>query len=166
MSSRRGGSMCRGGAHWLCRPFVRYASIRTSCESTLRWLSALWDPSSRTDRVLPSSQRSLSRMDQVRDRAVTLKIRSAFGREEPCSPRTFGVLALDHHPLSLASGVPHRFSLSRHICTPVRIVERIVDLSAHPQPMQEHRELPRYCHRRPFLCVLASAGGYLFSVAS
>jgi hypothetical protein len=37
------------------------------------------------------------------------------------------------------------------------IVERIVDLSAYPQPVQKHRKLSRYGHRCSFLCVLASS---------
>jgi hypothetical protein len=45
------------------------------------------------------------------------------------------------------------------------VVERIVNLCAHPQAVQEHREFSRYGYHRSFLGVLASAGGYLFSVA-
>jgi hypothetical protein len=32
----------------------------------------------------------------------------------------------------------------------MRVVERIVYLSRNPQPMQEHRELSRHGHHRPF----------------
>jgi hypothetical protein len=46
----------------------------------------------------------------------------------------------------------------------VRMVKKIVDLCCNPQPMQKHREFSRYAHRRSFLCVLASAGGYPFSM--
>jgi hypothetical protein len=48
----------------------------------------------------------------------------------------------------------------------VDVAQWLVDLSGYPQAMQYHRELPRYGHRRSFLGVLASAGGYLLSVAS
>jgi hypothetical protein len=41
------------------------------------------------------------------------------------------------------------------------VVERIVELSAHPQAVQEHREFSCYGYHRSFLGVLASAGGYL-----
>ena len=41
-----------------------------------------------------------------------------------------------------------------------------IDYSAYPHSVQEHTELSRHGHRRPLLCVLASAGGYLLSVAS
>jgi hypothetical protein len=33
---------------------------------------------------------------------------------------------------------------------PMGVVERIVGLSRHPQAVQEHTELPRHGHRRPF----------------
>ncbi len=45
------------------------------------------------------------------------------------------------------------------------VVERVVELSCDPQAVQEHTELPRHGHHRPFLCVVASAGGYLLPVA-
>jgi hypothetical protein len=45
------------------------------------------------------------------------------------------------------------------------VVERVVDLPAHPQAVQEHTELPGHGHHRPFLGVLGSPGGYLLSVA-
>src|SRR5687767_7992549 len=48
---------------------------------------------------------------------------------------------------------------------PMGIVERVVELCCNPQAVQEHTELPGHGNRRPFLCVLASAGGYLFPVA-
>ena len=51
------------------------------------------------------------------------------------------------------------------LLAPMRVVERIVDLSGNPQAVQEHTELPRHGHHRPFLGVLASARGYLLSVA-
>src|SRR5918993_1549351 len=45
------------------------------------------------------------------------------------------------------------------------VVERIVELSRHPQAVQEHREFPRHRNCRPFLGVLTAPGGYLLSVA-
>jgi hypothetical protein len=61
----------------------------------------------------------------------------------------------------------HRLCSSRLLLllAPMRVVERVVDLSRNPQPVQEHTELPRHGHRRPFLGVLASPRGYLFAVA-
>ena len=59
-------------------------------------------------------------------------------------------------------------SLSRLLpppCAPAGVVEGIIDVPAHPQAVKQHRELPRHGHRRPLLCILASAGGYLLSVA-
>src|SRR5215213_1072741 len=52
------------------------------------------------------------------------------------------------------------------LLAPMRVVERIVDLSGYPQAVQEHTELSRHGHRRSFLCVLTSLRGYLLSVAS
>ena len=43
LSSRRGGRSLWQRRNCSCPS--RYASIRTSCEPTLRWLGALWDPS-------------------------------------------------------------------------------------------------------------------------
>ena len=47
----------------------------------------------------------------------------------------------------------------------IRFCHLRTNYSAHPQTVQEHREFPRHGHHRPFLRVLASAGGYLLSVA-
>jgi len=52
------------------------------------------------------------------------------------------------------------------LLAPMGVVERIVDLCAYPQAVQEHRELPGHGHRRPLLCVLAAPGGYLLPMAS
>src|SRR5687767_6996214 len=46
----------------------------------------------------------------------------------------------------------------------MRVVEQGGLRPAHPQAVQEHRELPG--HHRPLLGVLASPGGYLLSVAT
>ena len=48
----------------------------------------------------------------------------------------------------------------------VRFCHLRIDYSCDPQAVQEHTELSGHGHRRSFLCVLASAGGYLLSVAS
>ena len=45
------------------------------------------------------------------------------------------------------------------------VTEGIVDLPAHPQTVQEHREFSRYGHHRALLGVFASTGGYFLSVA-
>src|SRR3954447_14460279 len=77
-----------------------------------------------------------------------------------------GELRRDHHLLlrcSSASLLPLGRLASRRA---VGVAQRLVNLSAHPQAVQEHRELPRCCHHRPLLCVLAPTGGYLLSVAS
>ena len=72
---------------------------------------------------------------------------------------------------SLLVCVLHGLCSSRVLrLAPMRVVERVVDLPAHPQAVQEHREqehreLPGHGHHRPFLCVLASPSGYLLSVA-
>jgi hypothetical protein len=50
------------------------------------------------------------------------------------------------------------------LLAPMGVVERIVDLSAYPQAVQEHRKLSRYGHRCSFLCVLASSRSYLLSM--
>jgi len=57
-------------------------------------------------------------------------------------------------------------SLSRLVSGALGVAQWLVDLSAHPQTVQEHTELSRHGHRSPFLCVLACAGGYLLPVAS
>src|SRR5215218_4160068 len=59
-------------------------------------------------------------------------------------------------------------SLSRLLPTfaSVGVAEGIVDLPAHPQTVQEYRELPRHGHDRSLLSVLASPGGYLLSMTS
>ena len=46
----------------------------------------------------------------------------------------------------------------------VRFCHLRIDYSCNPQVVQEHRELPPHGHRRPFLGVLATAGGYLLAV--
>ena len=52
------------------------------------------------------------------------------------------------------------------LLAPMGIVERVVELSAHPQVVQEHRELPRHGHNRSLLGILTSPRGYLLPVAS
>jgi hypothetical protein len=46
----------------------------------------------------------------------------------------------------------------------MRVVERIVEFSAHPQAVQEHREFASYGYHRSLLGVLTSPRGYLLSV--
>ena len=119
----------------------------------------------RANRALQSSERSLLVGDgpssQSRSR---LWIRSACGHEKPRrSPLHLRVAAVclvitppSSASLQLRSAPSPQFSLSRHVCAPARIVQRIVDLPTNPQPMQEHRELSRHSHRRPLLGALGS----------
>jgi hypothetical protein len=62
---------------------------------------------------------------------------------------------------------PSPLFLSRRLPTfaSMGVAQRIVDLPARPQTVQEHTELPGHTHHSPFLCVLASAKGYLLPVA-
>jgi hypothetical protein len=124
-------------------PSARYASIRTFGELTLLWLGALWDPSFRAAKeVLPSSERPSRRVGQVR-MAQSPHIRSeALSRVGAVAIRRFRVLAT----------LPVVFTSSSLVCSiaslwlsclplplaPMGVVERIVDLRAHPQLMQEH----------------------------
>ena len=66
----------------------------------------------------------------------------------------------------LFARLTHGLSSSRLLrLAPMRVVEWVVDLPAHPQAVQEHRELPRCGHHRPLLGVLATPGGYFLPVA-
>ena len=48
------------------------------------------------------------------------------------------------------------------LCCP-GIPQRLVDFACHPQPVQQHRQLPRHGHHRPFLRVLPAAACQLQS---
>src|SRR5215208_8163058 len=103
-----------------------------------------------------------------------LWIRSACGHEKPRrSPLHLRVAAVwlvitppSSASLRLRSAPSPHLSLSRQPSAPTRVVERIVDLCCHPEAMKHHRELSSHGHRRSFLGVFASSGGYLLSVAS
>src|SRR5215203_6799923 len=81
-----------------------------------------------------------------------------LGQRRPWPSATLGSprrsMALPSPPLCLV--VLHRRSLSCLLLplAPMGVVKRIVGISCNPQAVQEHRELPRYCHRRPLLGVL------------
>src|SRR3712207_8387374 len=45
------------------------------------------------------------------------------------------------------------------LLAPTGVVERIVEVTAHPQAVQKHRKLSRYGHNRSLLGVLASPRG-------
>src|SRR5215213_9290417 len=80
--------------------------------------------------------------------------------------RLFGPKALPSPPpCSVCSIAALLLSCLLPLLAPMRVVERIVDLSRNPQVVQKHRELPRHCNRRSLLGVLAPARSYLLSVA-
>src|SRR5215469_16846302 len=56
-------------------------------------------------------------------------------------------------------------SLGRYGHRLLTIAQRFVNLSTHPQPMQQYRQLSRYRHHRPFLGVLSSSRRELQSPA-
>ena len=64
----------------------------------------------------------------------------------------------------LAPSSPFRLGRFLPLFTTMGVVERIVDLPRDPQPVQEHGELPRHGHRRPFLGILGSPRSYLLPV--
>src|SRR5205814_2807823 len=97
---------------------------------------ASWSPSS-SKRVLPSQCRTerprLQWRPFRRDFAVTRTRRWVYK-----NPTTFlGCLV-------------------RSGCGPA-VAQRFVHFSAHPQPVQQHRQLPRHRHDRPLLGILAAA---------
>src|SRR5215218_8096947 len=97
-------------------------------------------------------------------------IRSAFGQQRPWPSATVGSsrrsMALPSPPpCSVCSIAALLLSCLLPLLAPMRVVERIVDLSRNPQVVQKHRELPRHCNRRSLLGVLAPARSYLLSVA-
>ena len=58
------------------------------------------------------------------------------------------------------------FPSSRLASEAVRVSKRLIDLRAHPQTVQKHRELRRYGYHCSFLCIFASPRSYLFSMTS
>jgi hypothetical protein len=84
-------------------------------------------------------------LDPKRDRAIEA-VRF-------CTTLGVSVLCQAHLP-SLFRASPSCPLLSRllpGLLTPMRVVERIVDLSAYPQVVQKHRELSSYGHYRSLL---------------
>src|SRR5215216_4400018 len=115
------------------------------------------------------------RVDQVRIAQSPLEIRSAIGQAVACATLPWGRcragIFTSSLSLSLSLGsLLHRgflSSLSRLLLlAPMGVVEWLVDLSGHPQAVQEHRELSRHRHCRSFLSVLASASCDLLSMTS
>jgi hypothetical protein len=146
---------------------LRHASIRTLGEPALLWLGALWDPSFRTNRRRCDLRIGLSAPREWVDQVHVAQ--SPYARSEAIGHAgavrlDLGGLRRDHH-LLLCSSVS-LLPLGRPASEAVGVTQRLVDLSAHPQTVQQHRELPRHGHHRPFLGVLAPAGGYLLPVAS
>src|SRR4029434_2034753 len=85
---------------------------------------------------------------------LMLEIRSAFRRDQPLPSATLGspsrCSAIFTSSL-LVCVLHHLYSSRLLLLAPMSVVERVVDLPAHPQAVQEHRELPRHGHHRPFL---------------
>src|ERR671910_820871 len=109
-------------------------------------------------------------MDQVRVAHSPSEIRS--DRTEAAFRATLGSSLLCQTRLPFFGVFPASLScspsLSRLLPTfaSMGVTEGIVDLSAHPQTVQEHREFSRHGHDRSLLGVFASQGGYLLAVAS
>ena len=165
MSSRRGGR-CVVGATALCPS--RYASIRTLGELSLG--SSVHDGIRLLElKALQSCERSSWKGRPSSHGAVALLDPKRYlGRDQLLPSATLGspraAVVLSSPPLCSSS---HHFCSSRLLLlAPIGVVERVVDLPANPQAVQEHTELPSHGHRRSFLCVLGSPRGYLFAVAS
>src|SRR5688572_16827929 len=87
------------------------------------------------------------------------------GPREAASLTTLRSSTLWQASTSSLASLPYLLLLSRPDSGGAGVTQWLVDLCAHPQTVQKHRKLPRHGHRRPLLGVLASAGGYLLSVA-
>ena len=116
--------------------------------------------------MLQSSDRSLLVEGRPSSHSAVTFRSEAIGQEAVLSTSLESLLCRAHLLFSFFS-VLSRFSLScLLLCAPMRVVERFVGLSSNPQAVKQHRESPRYGHRRSFLSVLAPTGGYLLCVAS
>src|SRR5215211_3651622 len=144
---------------------------------TLRWLCAsdeirLFGLTRRCN--LPSGLSSCSRVDRVRLRSRLMLDPKRYLGLKPWHVATRPLFQRCRRcaRITSSSSILATFlrivSLSRLLPAPgaVGVAQRLVDLCAHPQTVQEHRELPRHGHRRPLLGVVGATGGYLLSVAS
>src|SRR5215212_3996294 len=109
---------------------LRHASIRTLSELTIFGSSVHYEIRLFELKALQSSERSSWRVDQVHI------------AQSPLDPkRSSKSRGLRHFTLgSLLCQDLHLLSLSRQISAPMRVVERLVDLSGHPQVLQKSTE--------------------------
>ena len=135
---------------------------------TFRWLCAYDEIRLFEPKALQSSQRSSLFEDGPSSLgAVAFRDPKRVRARSAVAIRHFGVAWPPLRYLHLLFARPsHHPCSSRFLpSAPLGVVVRVVGLSRHPQAVQEDRQLPRHCHRRPLLGVLAPAGGYLFAVA-
>src|SRR5215211_2219887 len=90
-----------------------------------------------------------------------LEIRSDGARSRSASATLGSLECARFTSSSLASLL---LLLSRPASGDPGVAQWLVNFRVDPQTVQEHRELSRHGHRRPFLGVLAAARGDLFSV--
>jgi hypothetical protein len=135
-------------------PPIHHASIRTFVRAHAA-LCAVWCPKSLTGAAISMSN-------------------SACLRKSRSAPRT-----QSPEPGDLVSQlIPLPTLLSPRCCTAVRIslpslcrflrlavAQRFVFFSAYPQPVQQHRQLPRHRHHRPPLGILIVLSGQLHAPA-
>ena len=167
MSSRHGGRSMWYERQLFCPS--RYASIRTLGEPSLLWLGAYDEIRLFQPKALQSSERSSLRVDQVYLRSRLMLDPKRYLGQQPWPSATLGRLAAALGIFTSSSLVcapsPLRLSCLPPLFAPIGVVERIVDLSANPQAVQEYTELSGHGYHRPFLGVLPAPRGYLLSVA-
>ncbi len=123
--------------------------------------AAIFAAVSPTRRGGPSSQLRSRLVLEIRSDRTEAVLRATLGSSPSCQARLPSFSDFPAWP-------SYSPSLSRLLPTfaSVGVAEGIVDLPAHPQTVQEYRQLPRHGHDRSLLRVLASAGGYLLSMTS
>jgi hypothetical protein len=127
-------------------PFARYASIRTLGEPSLAlWLGAFDEIRLFEPKALQSSERSSFRVDQVHLRTRLMLDPKRYLGQQPWPSSTLGRLAAVSWYLQLllaclCSIASVRLSSLPPLFAPIGVVERIVDLCANPQAVQEHPE--------------------------